>query len=50
MEKLNPISPMTGVSMGNFNHMITALQDNQGKNIKRKSVMVKNYYKTLKED
>jgi hypothetical protein len=42
-------TPATGASIGHFNHMITALQDNQGKNIKRKSVMVHNFYKTFKE-
>jgi hypothetical protein len=42
-------TPCTGASVGHFNHMITALQDNQGKNIKRKSVMVHNFYKTFKE-
>ena len=43
------VTPATGASIGHFNHMILALQDNQGKNIKRKSVMVHNFYKTFKD-
>jgi hypothetical protein len=40
----------TPSNIGHLGYTIIALQDNQGKNIKRKSVMVHNFYKTTKEE
>ena len=47
--KSSPSAFSNGQSLGHFSHFILALQDNQGKTMKRKSVQIPNFFKVFKD-